>query len=200
MQNSYVKVGSKLLKALLTPLGTVFLAEIADKTMLATISYAVETGRYLLVLLVSVLAFVAANILSVSAGYLLGFYVDRVLLGIAGGLIFVAMGLLMLASGEDKSVKQGRSTLAYFTAMLVCEMGDKTQLAMFSSSAMYGQPVITLIGGALGYALSNTLGILVIASLGRVLSLSRLKKGAALLMVAAGVLAVLTYALELIAR
>lgn len=186
-----------MLKALLTPLGTVFLAEIADKTMLATISYATETRRHLFVLSISMLAFVTANVLSVSIGYLVGFYVDRVLLGVIGGLLFIAMGFLMLTNGEEKSASQNRSTLAYFATVLVCEMGDKTQLAMFSSSAMFGQPVLTLVGGALGYALSNTLGILVVASLGRVFSWSKLKKGAALLMVVTGVLAILTYALKL---
>lgn len=187
-----------MLKALLTPLGTVFLAEFADKTMLATISYAIETRSYLRVLLVSMSAFITANTLSVAAGYFIGFYIDRVLLGVFGGLLFVVLGLLMLSGSGYEGARHDKNTLAYFTAVLVCEMGDKTQLAMFSSSAMYGQPVLTLIGGSLGYILSNTLGILVVASLGRVFEWSKIRVGAASLMIIVGIILVLFYSLELV--
>jgi len=81
------------LKALLVIFGTVFLAELGDKTQLATVLFAAE-GRNpaLAVFLAAAAALVLSTALAVAAGTLLSRHVDMRLLSIVAGVGFIAIG------------------------------------------------------------------------------------------------------------
>lgn len=89
------------LKLLLTVFGTVLLAEIGDKTQLATMLYSANggAGSRLTVFLGSALALVVASAAGVLAGAALSKLVQGRALSILAGAGFVAVGLWVLVKG-----------------------------------------------------------------------------------------------------
>lgn len=88
------------LKLLLTVFTTVFLAEIADKTQVATLLYASEPGNGRLTVFVgAALALVVASALAVFAGALLARWLDPKLVSGIAGVAFIGVGIWVLVSG-----------------------------------------------------------------------------------------------------
>ena len=84
-------------KIALSTFGVVFLAELGDKTQLATFGLAAGTeGRKWSVFLGSAIALVASSAIAVLAGALVGDLVPLKWLERAGGIAFVALGAWML--------------------------------------------------------------------------------------------------------
>ncbi|MEM7611689.1 MAG: TMEM165/GDT1 family protein [Pseudomonadota bacterium] len=82
------------LKAFLLVFSTVFLAELGDKTQLATILFASKPSSSLVsVFLAAALALVASTAVAVALGATLTQYVDTRSLSIVAGLGFVAIGV-----------------------------------------------------------------------------------------------------------
>ena len=81
------------LKALLVIFGTVFLAELGDKTQLATVLFAAE-GRNsaLAVFIAAASALVLSTALAVAAGAGLSRHVDTRMLSIVAGVGFIVIG------------------------------------------------------------------------------------------------------------
>lgn len=80
-------------KLLLTVFATVFLAEIGDKTQLATLLFAArDPSAWLGIFLAATLALTCASAIGVAAGAALGQLVDPRLLGVLAGIGFVAIG------------------------------------------------------------------------------------------------------------
>jgi putative Ca2+/H+ antiporter (TMEM165/GDT1 family) len=81
------------LKALLTVFATVFMAELGDKTQLATVLFAADARHNpWLVFLASSAALVCAAGLGVLAGSWLSRHVDTRMLSIVAGIGFIAIG------------------------------------------------------------------------------------------------------------
>ncbi|RPJ03902.1 MAG: TMEM165/GDT1 family protein [Spirochaetaceae bacterium] len=76
----------------------VFLAELGDKTQIASFSIAAESGNMLSTVLGAVAALTASTLLAVAAGHLIARYVPKKALKIASGLLFVATGAFLLIS------------------------------------------------------------------------------------------------------
>ncbi|NIR58884.1 MAG: TMEM165/GDT1 family protein [Gammaproteobacteria bacterium] len=87
-------------KLLATVFGTVFLAEIADKTQLATVLFAsnAEHDR-LVVFLGAALALTAASAIAVFAGALLAHWINPRYVSVLAGAAFVALGIWMVVKG-----------------------------------------------------------------------------------------------------
>jgi putative Ca2+/H+ antiporter (TMEM165/GDT1 family) len=84
-------------KIFVTIFGTVFLAEIADKTQLATLLFAAdEKYSKLLVFSASALALLVATAIAVAAGTLLSQWVDEKFLGRLAGIAFILVGVWTL--------------------------------------------------------------------------------------------------------
>lgn len=83
-------------KIILATFTAVFLAELADKTQLVGIGMAAKSGRPFSVWLGSVSAYILVTALSVLLGALAGKYIRPELIRYSGGILFVAMGILML--------------------------------------------------------------------------------------------------------
>jgi putative Ca2+/H+ antiporter (TMEM165/GDT1 family) len=84
-------------KLFLTVFATVFLAEIGDKTQLATVLYAAEGGNSrLTVFLGSALALVIASAIGVLAGAALSRFVQGRALSMLAGAGFIAVGIWVM--------------------------------------------------------------------------------------------------------
>ena len=75
-----------------TVFGTVFLAEIGDKTQLATMTFAAQGGGKWTIFMASSLALIAAAAIGVLAGSLLSRWIDPVMLTRLAGVAFVLIG------------------------------------------------------------------------------------------------------------
>lgn len=77
----------------------VFLAEMGDKTQLATMAFAAGGSRWV-VFAGAALALVATSALAVLAGEVVARYVSPTWIQRAAGLLFVVLGLLFLANSR----------------------------------------------------------------------------------------------------
>ena len=82
------------IKIFVTVFGTIFLAELGDKTQLATLLFASKTPANLLtVFLGASLALIVATVIGVAAGGLVSQYVNQKYLSYAAGVGFVLVGM-----------------------------------------------------------------------------------------------------------
>jgi Ca2+/H+ antiporter, TMEM165/GDT1 family len=88
-------------KILGTTLVTIFLAELGDKTQLATLSFASGGSPKWAVFLGASLALIATTALAVLAGETLGRVVPPALLRRVAGALFVLLGILFLLSRPE---------------------------------------------------------------------------------------------------
>jgi len=87
-------------KVLATVFGTVFLAELGDKTQLATVAFAADRNADAWTVFAGAsLALVATSALGVLAGSLLSEALNPHYMALAAGLAFIAIGLWTLAGG-----------------------------------------------------------------------------------------------------
>lgn len=135
-----------------------FLAELGDKTMLSTAVLAARTRRFITVLCVSTGAFFVANVLPVYAAWILSSFISSFIRWITAAL-FIAMGVWFLVSKDSKRIEVSMGLLSVFIAVLLAELGDKTQLMAISCALMTGNPTLTILCGTLGYALANFIGV-----------------------------------------
>jgi putative Ca2+/H+ antiporter (TMEM165/GDT1 family) len=91
-------------KLFATVFGTIFIAELGDKTQLATLLYASDSAHpKLTVFAASAAALVLTSALGVLAGSLIAEYVNPRAMRWVAGLGFIAVGLWVLVSGELQS-------------------------------------------------------------------------------------------------
>lgn len=76
--------------------GAIFLAEMGDKTQLAAMTIAAQSGRPWTVFLASSFALVSVSALGVAAGAALGSYLPAVWIKRAAGCLFMVIGAFML--------------------------------------------------------------------------------------------------------
>lgn len=93
------------LKLFATVFGTVFIAELGDKTQLATLLYASDASHSkLTVFAASALALVVTSALGVLAGSVVAQYVNPSVVRWVAGLGFIAVGVWVILSGESPAV------------------------------------------------------------------------------------------------
>lgn len=93
------------IKLFATVFGTVFVAELGDKTQLATLLYASNAAHpKLTVFAASAAALVLASALGVLAGSFVAEYVNPKVMRWVAGLGFIAVGLWVLVSGDSRAV------------------------------------------------------------------------------------------------
>jgi putative Ca2+/H+ antiporter (TMEM165/GDT1 family) len=88
------------LKSLAVVFGTIFLAELGDKTQLATVVFAAKSQHSAwLVFAAASLALVCAAGLGVLAGSFVARHVDTRMLTIVAGIAFIAIGVYTVVAG-----------------------------------------------------------------------------------------------------
>jgi Ca2+/H+ antiporter, TMEM165/GDT1 family len=150
----------------------VFLAELPDKTMVATLILTTTYRRAFWVWLGAASAFLVHVVVAVLAGGLLARLPDRpVKLGVA---ILFAVGAVVLWRQRNDPVGEEHLQLhaersrwriagVAFTTLLVAEIGDLTQLTIASLAAASGQPIPVFFGGLL--ALWTVAGIAAVSGM-----------------------------------
>jgi len=90
------------LKILFTTFGLIFLAELGDKTQLATFAFAAESRSRIAVFLGSAGALVLTSLLAVVFGSAVGRLIPENYIRVGAGALFVLLGLWMLFSPGGK--------------------------------------------------------------------------------------------------
>ena len=98
-----------MLKAFFSVFVTVFLAEIGDKTQLATLSLAAGGSSRWVVFAGSALALVATSAIAVLAGEALSRAIPPIWLKRGAGVLFIVLGVVFLLGSGDGDKDAGRS-------------------------------------------------------------------------------------------
>ncbi len=77
---------------------TIFFAEVADRTQIASLTMSATSGKPFSVWLGSVTAFTVVTAVSVTLGMLLSRYIKPEVIRYAGGVIFILIGALILSN------------------------------------------------------------------------------------------------------
>lgn len=188
------------LLVILTVFGVVFLAELPDKTALASLMLGTRY-RPLHVFVGTAAAFLVHVVIAIAAGSLLTLLPDRVLHAVVGALFLI--GAVLLARGrheeeeEDEDLKlKGDKPATFrrvagmsFGVILVAEFGDLTQIVTANLAAKYHDPISVGIGATLGLWAVAGLAIVGGRGLLKVVPLTVVTRVAAAIM---GVLAVIS--------
>jgi putative Ca2+/H+ antiporter (TMEM165/GDT1 family) len=171
--------------------GLIFVAELPDKTMIATI---VMSSRYrpLPVWIGAALAMVVNSAVAVLAGRLLELLPHRWVEAVVA-VLFAGGSLYLLVVKESAETDEGeadadqvrssrRVAFATFTVIVVAELGDLTQILTANLVARYHNPLSVFVGSAT--ALVTVMGVGVIGGrvLLRVLPLATIRKVAGVIL------------------
>lgn len=150
-------------------LGTVFVAEMGDKTQLLLVAMA---GKYRIsqILTGTWLATLLLNFLAVFVGAALSRYLDmRIVRVIAAAAFFWFACSMLKENGSEEDDAPSRSrfgpVLAIFGSFFIGELGDKTQLSAVTLAASYTQhsaanAVAVFAGCTIGLILADLIGLL----------------------------------------
>ena len=181
--------------------GVVFLAELGDKSQLMALAMAAKhkardvfIGMFFAILLMFALA--------VGAGALLGNWLDayRTVVAIVAGVIFLLFAAWTLWDRDDDdeadvdtlpaSATSRTVITASFTAFVIAELGDKTQLASATLAVREGfWPVY--LGSVVGEVAAIGLAIVIGAVAGKHLPANLIRYGAATLFAVFGIIMIL---------
>ncbi len=188
------------LQAFLVAFGVVFLAELPDKTMFATIVLATRYRRPLAVVVGVTLAMAFHSVLAVVIGEALR-RLPRTPTQLAVAAVFAVGGLLLLRGGRDDDdgvVRAapvhsvwgviGRSALV----IGVAEFGDFTQLATVGIVADRGYPVAVAAGSLVAHIVVAVLAVLAGRWLERRLPVRTVQRSAGVLFIVFGALTALS--------
>jgi len=184
---------------ILTVFGIVFLAELPDKTALASLVLGTRY-RPSHVFAGTAAAFLVHVVLAIAAGSLLALLPGRVLHAVVGALFL--MGAILLLRGRheaeeeedlqlsgDKPATFRRVAAMSFGVILVAEFGDLTQIVTANLAAKYHDPISVGIGATL--ALWAVAGLAIVGGRGllKVVPITVVTRTAAAIM---GILAVIS--------
>lgn len=171
--------------------GIIFVAELPDKTMIASI---VLASRYRPgpVWLGTASAMVVNAAVAVAAGRLLELLPHRVVEAVVAAL-FAGGALYLLFTKEASEEHEGEETaehvrssrhvvLASFAVIVVAELGDITQVLTANLAAHYRDPWSVFVGSAVALVAVTSIGVLGGRALIRVLPLGAIRKGGGILL------------------
>lgn len=186
------------METFLAAIGFVFVAELGDKTQLVALGLAT---RYRLapVLVGVTIAYVLTQGFAAAIGGLVGATLPIWLVQLAAGIGFLVFALLTLRDKQDGdgTALKGRSiVLSVASLVTVAEFGDKTML-MTAALAARSEPWIVWAGATVGITLSGAVAVVVGHYLGRALPTGVVRKVAAGLFAAFGVLLLVSAVAEL---
>lgn len=184
------------LQAFLVAFGVVFLAELPDKTMFATIVLSTRYRRPLAVVVGVTLAMIVHSVLAVIVGEALR-RLPRTPTQLAVAAVFLVGGVLLLRGGnEDNEVQTvpvhsawgvvGRSALI----IGIAEFGDFTQLATIGIVADRGYAVAVAAGSIAAHIMVAILAVLAGRWLERRLPVRTVQRAAGVLFIVFGLLTV----------
>ena len=191
-----------------TAFATIFVAELPDKTMLATIVLSARFKRPFPVWIGAALALTLQMVIAVTAGRLLGLLPDRVV-SIAVAVLFGVGAVLLWRTGDDEAAAAAaeardaelrgaaptawwRVSATVFGVVFLAEWGDLTQLAT-ASLASKGNALSVFVGATLAMITVAGIGVIAGQALLRVLPERVLRKVAAGIFAALSILALTAF-------
>ncbi|PBC67505.1 putative Ca2+/H+ antiporter (TMEM165/GDT1 family) [Streptomyces sp. TLI_235] len=153
--------------AILTAFGLIFLAELPDKTMFASLAMGTRM-RPLYVWLGTSSAFVVHVAIAVGAGSLIGLLPNLVVKLVSAALFAFGAFMLLRSGGDDDGADEAGNTVtgfwpvwtAAFMAVFIGEWGDLTQITTANLAATNGE-LSTAIGSAAALISVSALALIV---------------------------------------
>lgn len=177
-------------EAFVAAFALVGLAEVGDRTQLATLTLSTRYGKPFQVFLGAILAFLVADGLAVLAGDSLVKVVPPIFLKVASGLLFLIFGVLALRGKDQDGVKvtdRSRPLLASFNIVLFSEMGDKTQITAALLAAEFNAPLLILLGALTAVGVLSIIAVVVGVKLHQLVPLRVLRLASGIAFIAFGV-------------
>lgn len=154
------------LETSLIALGTVFAAEMGDKSQLLAVVLATRFRQPVAVIAGMGTGLLLNHMLAAAVGVLLSHLIpaDILRIVVAAGFFLAAGFVLFGGNGRDEPVQAPATWRgAYLTTaatFFVVEMGDRTQLLVASMAAATGQPAAVLAGAFVGIMLAAVPAVL----------------------------------------
>ena len=179
----------------------IFLAELPDKTMFATVLLSAHFYRRFPVWLGVTLAYVTHVLLAVIFGTALS-QLPKTPIHVLVGLLFLVGGVMTWRAGSSAdhdetakwsaSMSNARVVWTAASVILVAEFGDLTQLATAGFAARFDDPIAVGIGSIA--ALSSVSGLAVLAGgwLQKKVPLHKIQRAAALLFASIGIVTIVS--------
>jgi putative Ca2+/H+ antiporter (TMEM165/GDT1 family) len=178
-----------------TVFGLIFVAELPDKTAIASLVLAAKY-RTSWVFTGVALAFLLHVVIAVAAGSLIGLLPHRPVEGVVGALFLIGAVLLWQRGArsaeelEDGPVGETAADLGFtrvaatsFAVVFVAEFGDLTQILCANLAARYHAPLSVGIGAVLALWSVALIAMLGGRSLARVIPITAIVRAAAVVMV-----------------
>jgi len=182
-----------VLQAFLVAFGVVFLAELPDKTMFATIVLATRYRRPVAVVAGVTVAMAFHSVLAVVVGEALR-QLPHAPVQIAVAVFFIVGGVLLLRGGgggdevETAPVHSAWGVVGRTAVVIgVAEFGDFTQLATVGIAANRGYPLAVAAGSLVAHIIVATLAVLAGRWLERRLPVRTIQRAAGVLFIVFGV-------------
>jgi len=183
-----------MLVAFAVSLLSVAAAELGDKTQLGLIMLTASLQEPVAIFLGMIAGYAVVAGVGVLAGHALLAIVPLPTLTSISGLIFIAVGLLMLKVDVESSKAATRAGGPFYAALLMIvltELGDKTQIVTIALAARFAQPVAVFSGVLLAFAIIDGVSIMLAGRLGKSLPVSKVKKASAAIFIVLGILTLL---------
>jgi len=102
--NSKLKISEQkdsttFISILITSFSTIFLAELGDKTQLATLMLSAQSGRPLIIFIAAALALISTSLLGVLIGQWISNNLPRQSFTVVSGIIMLSLGLYLVTQG-----------------------------------------------------------------------------------------------------
>ena len=99
LEGSNSKDSTPFLSILITSFSTIFLAELGDKTQLATLILSAQSGRPLIIFIGAALALISTSLLGVLIGRWIANNLPRQRFTVISGLIMLSLGIYLVTQG-----------------------------------------------------------------------------------------------------
>ncbi len=99
IDSSYPKDSDTFISILITSFSTIFLAELGDKTQLATLILSAQSGRPLIIFFGAALALISTSLLGVLIGQWIANNLPRQKFTVVSGIIMISLGLYLVTQG-----------------------------------------------------------------------------------------------------
>jgi putative Ca2+/H+ antiporter (TMEM165/GDT1 family) len=184
----------KVIEAFAVSLISAAAAELGDKTQLGLIVLAASLRKPRAGFFGMIIGFAVVAGVGVLIGQALLTIIPPSVLTLVSGLIFIAVGLLMLKvdiEADAPSTHSGRPFQAASLMIVLTELGDKTQIVTIALAARFAQPLVVFSGVLLAFAIVDGLSIILAGSIAKRIPTKKVKIASAIVFIVLGVLTLL---------
>ncbi len=99
LEDSELKDSNPFFSIIITSFSTIFLAELGDKTQLATLILSAQSGRPLIIFIGAALALISTSLLGVLIGRWIANNLPRQRFTLVSGIIMLSLGIYLVTQG-----------------------------------------------------------------------------------------------------